>query len=181
MEPQLHLLFVCTGNVCRSPIAERLAVAYGLEMGFSDLTASSAGTLALIGNPMLGDAALVLEGLGGDPSGFAARHLTPRIASEADLVLTMTREHRDRVLELAPRQLQRTFTLMEAARIVTELDPRHIGDLGSLRRHLPPGDLYDIADPISQTLEFFDHIGQQIADLLPPVLALCRRDSATSQ
>jgi protein-tyrosine phosphatase len=72
----------------------------------------------VVGYPVQPNAALVLEKLGGDASGFAARQLTSRIASDADLVLTMTRAHRDAVLELAPHRLHRTFTLREAARLI---------------------------------------------------------------
>ena len=61
------------------------------------------------------EAAPVLKRLGGDPSGFAARQLTPKIAADADLILTMTRVHREVVLEAVPRQLHKTFTLSEAA------------------------------------------------------------------
>ena len=113
----MHIVFVCTGNICRSPTAERLAIAYAGEHGIPDFTASSAGTRAVIGRPIHKDAAVVLEKLRGDASSFAARQLTYKVASSADLIVTMTRDHRDIVLEAAPRQIQRTFTLTEAARL----------------------------------------------------------------
>ncbi|MBM4497011.1 hypothetical protein GS426_20035 [Rhodococcus hoagii] len=62
-------------------------------------------------------AAQVLSDLGGSPDGFVARQINPAVASSADLVLTMTEEHRDAVLKLSPRHLKRTFTLLEAAHI----------------------------------------------------------------
>ena len=102
--------------------------------------------------------------------------LTSTIASKADLVLTMTRAHRDAVLELAPRQLHRTFTLSEAARLASECSARNIADLAALRPHLAAHELPDIPDPIGQSTEFFAMVGSQIADLLPPILELCRRD-----
>ena len=83
------------------------------------------------------DAALVLEKLGGDASDFAARQLTSRIASDADLILTMTRAHRDTVLELAPRQLHRTFTLSEAALLASECDAQSVADLAAFRPQSP--------------------------------------------
>ena len=52
---------VCTGNICRSPTAERLAAAYAVQNGNPDITASSAGTRAVIGHPIHPDAAVVLE------------------------------------------------------------------------------------------------------------------------
>ena len=100
----------------------------------------------MIGHPIQHDAALVLEKLGGEVSNFAARQLTSRIASDADLVLTMTRAHRDTVLELAPRQLHRTFTLSEAARLASECNARNVADLAALRPHLAAHELSDVPD-----------------------------------
>ena len=90
----------------------------------------------------------------------------------------MTREHRDAVLELAPRQLNRAFTLPEAARLISELGARNIRELASLRSQLKHGDEADIPDPIGQDAEFFSQVGSVIAELLPPVLELCRNSSA---
>ncbi|MGX9789837.1 arsenate reductase/protein-tyrosine-phosphatase family protein [Mycobacterium sp. MMS18-G62] len=173
----MHVLFVCTGNICRSPIAERLATAYSARIGVPDFTASSAGTRAVTAHPIHPDAALVLEKLGGDVSDFAARQLTSRIASAADLVLTMTRAHRDTVLELAPRQLHRTFTLSEAARLASDCDTRNIADLAAQRSQVARHELSDVPDPIGQGADFFTTVGSQIAELLPPILELCRRSS----
>lgn len=161
----MHILFVCTGNICRSPTAERLAAA--------SLRASSAGTRAVIGAPMHPEAARVLRDLGGDPAGFVARQLTPKIAADADLVLTMTTEHRDAVLEMAPRQLRRTFTLTEASLLITRFDPSDVGDLAGLRPHLGSGEALDVTDPIGQGPDVFDRVGERIAALLAPVVELC--------
>ena len=172
----LHVLFVCTGNICRSPTAERLAAAYSARFQVPDFSASSAGTRAVIGHPIQRDAALVLEALGGTTSNFAARQLTSRIASDADLVLTMTKAHRDAVLELAPRQLHRTFTLSEAARLASECSARNVADLAALRPHLAGHEQSDVLDPVGQSAEYFSMVGSQIAALLPPILDLCRSD-----
>ena len=174
-ESALHILFVCTGNICRSPTAERLAVAYNAQLQIPDFSASSAGTRAVIGHPIQRDAALILEKLGGTASNFAARQLTTRIASDADLVLTMTRAHRDAVLELAPRQLHRTFTLSEAARLASERNALNVADLVALRPLLVANESPDIADPIGQGTQVFSMMGAQIAGLLPAVLELCKR------
>lgn len=173
-EPALHVLFVCTGNICRSPSAERLAMAYCTHAGIADFAASSAGTRAVIAHPVHPHAERVLVGLGADPSRFAARQLTPKIASGADLILTMTRAHRDSVLELAPNKLNRTFSLAEAARLVEVLGAQTVADLANLRPKLITSDVSDIVDPIGQSHEVFTAVGRQIANLLPPVLELCR-------
>lgn len=138
------------------------------------MVASSAGTSAVVGHPIHRDAEPVLIDLGGDPSNFAARRLTAKIASNADLVLTMTTAHRDQVLELAPRLLKRTFSLPEAARLVVTLGAQTIADLANLRPLLTADDVLDIRDPIGRSPEVFAAVGAQIAELLPPVLELCR-------
>jgi protein-tyrosine phosphatase len=171
----VHVLFVCTGNICRSPTAERLAAAYAAQHGIVDFAVSSAGTRAVIGHPIHPDAAVVLEELGGNATGFTARQLKPKIASAADLIITMTGAHRDIVLEAAPRQLWRIFTLTEAARLASMDGADSIADLAALRPHLSAIDTTDIPDPIGQGPEVFAAIGSQIADLLPPLLELCRR------
>jgi len=170
----LRILFICTGNICRSPTAERLSIGLAAQMGIPDFTASSAGTHAVIGHPVHRYAAEVLIGLGGDPADFAARQLTPRIASEADLVLTMTSAHRTAVLELAPRQLRKTFTLGEASILISTYGVRSVADLAPLRLRLPEHQPVEIADPIGQDINAFEAVGEQIVALLPPVLALAR-------
>jgi protein-tyrosine phosphatase len=173
-ESLLHILFVCTGNICRSPTAERLAAAYAARFRVPDLRTSSAGTRAVIAHPIHDRAALVLEQMGGDASSFAARQLTPKIASQADLILTMTMAHRDAVLELAPQRLNRTFTLSEASRLVWAHSAQSVADFAALRPRLAPHEHSDIADPIGQSAEIFAVVGSQIADLLTPILDLCR-------
>lgn len=174
------MLFVCTGNICRSPTAERLAAAYAERLQVPDFKVTSAGTRAVIAHPIHHDAALVLEKLGGNASNFAARQLTPKIASDADLVLTMTTAHRTAVLELAPRKLRSTFTLSEASRLASDYNAQTIADVSALRPQLVADQLSEIPDPIGQSPEVFAEIGSQIADLLPPILALCGRASANS-
>ena len=83
-ECALHVPFICTGNICRSPTEERLAAAYGARYEFP-VSKHPAGTRAVIAHPINHDAVLVLEKLGGDPSNFAAGQLTTRIASDPDL------------------------------------------------------------------------------------------------
>lgn len=118
-------------------------------------------------------ATLVLEKLGGDATRFAARQLTPKIALNADLILTMTKDHRETVLEMAPRQLNRTFTLPEAARIAP--DARDLTQLAALRSRVTGNEVLDIPDPIGGGPEVFETVGARIAGLLPPIIELCQR------
>ncbi|WP_457946194.1 low molecular weight phosphatase family protein [Pseudarthrobacter sp. alpha12b] len=120
----VRILTVCTGNICRSPVAERLLQA-GLDQvvpgGFH---VSSAGTRALVGEPMQPISADIVRTFGGDPEGFAARQLTPKILRGVDLVLTMTSGHRGEVLQLDASLLKRTFTIREFARMLDVLARR---------------------------------------------------------
>ncbi|ANE83278.1 protein tyrosine phosphatase [Mycobacterium adipatum] len=170
----MHILFICTGNICRSPTAERLTAAYAARLKLQSVTVSSAGIRAVVGHPMHPDAQPVLAGLGGDPANFAAAQFTPKIAERADLILTMTRAHRESVLERAPQKLHRTFTLSEAAQLVDTFNARCVADLANLRAFLHATQVADIPDPIGQSPEIFAAVGAQIAKLLPPVLELCR-------
>lgn len=171
----MNILFVCTGNICRSPTGERLAAAYAAEHEIPDVAVSSAGTRAVIGHPIHRDAAEVLEKLGGDASHFAARQFKSKVASAADLIIAMASEHRDIVLEAAPRQLHRTFTLAEAARLASMDGAETLADLAALRPRLTATEMADIPDPIGQSPAVFAAVGSQIADLLPPIMELCRR------
>lgn len=174
----MHVLFVCTGNICRSPTAERLAVAFSARLQIPGFSASSAGTRAVIGHAIHHDAAPVLERLGGDSAAFVARQLNPRIASSADLILTMTKAHRDSVLELAPQRLNQTFSLSEAACLIADFGAQTIADLAAVRPRLRQREVTDVLDPIGQGADVFSAVGLQIADLLSPILALCQVESS---
>jgi protein-tyrosine phosphatase len=178
LEVALHVLFVCTGNICRSPLAERLARTLGKQLGIPDFHTSSAGVRAVIGQPMHPHSAATLQELGGDPEGFAARQLTPRIASDADLILGMAQEHRNAVLELAPARLNRTFTLGEASCLASRFDLQNICEMAEKRALLAANELIEVSDPIGKDRQFHAEIGAQIAELLAPVVELCRRTSA---
>lgn len=107
-----HVLFVCTGNICRSPLAASLLERALKERGL-EVKVTSAGTGAWDGAPASEGAYLVaLEG-GLDLSGHRARLLTRELVEEADLILTMARHHRARVDELGGEG--RVFVLGEYA------------------------------------------------------------------
>lgn len=116
-----RILTVCTGNICRSPMAERLLQA-GLDERYpAQFIVESAGTGALVGNPIDPQVAGFIRELGSSADGFSARQLTPAILHGQDLVLALTREHRSRVVEMSPSMLRKTFTLREFARILPGL------------------------------------------------------------
>lgn len=120
----VKILTVCTGNICRSPVAERLLQA-GLDQAVpGGFVVASAGTRAMVGDPMQPLSADIVRTFGGNPDNFAARQLTPKILRGVDLVLTMTSAHRGEVLQLDASLLKRTFTIREFARMLDVLDQR---------------------------------------------------------
>ncbi|MFJ3304694.1 low molecular weight phosphatase family protein [Streptomyces sp. NPDC086549] len=110
-----RVLFVCTGNVHRSVLAERLLAAR-LPSG-SAVRPESAGTQAWPRPGMESSTRAVLEKLGGDGSGFVARPLTTQLVAGSALVLGLAREHREAAVRLAPSAMRRCFTLKEFVRL----------------------------------------------------------------
>jgi protein-tyrosine phosphatase len=187
--PVVRLLFVCTGNICRSAAAERLTRSALAELlpGADDLVqVTSAGTRAVVDAPVHPDSALAVGERGGDVAGFAARQLRAHMIAEADLVLTMTTEHRTAVLGMEPRALQRSFTLREAADLAELVAPApEVGQaapgrslaqrMAAARSRREPGAVDDIDDPVNRPLsahrDAVDAISACLDRLLPAVVA----------
>jgi protein-tyrosine-phosphatase len=99
----VNLLFVCSGNTCRSPMAEALARKIARRRGIADVNISSAGTNAWDNVPATDEALLVGMERELDLTGHRARKLTPEIVSEADLIFVMTPGHLEQVRALGGR------------------------------------------------------------------------------
>ncbi|SNR77655.1 hypothetical protein [Blastococcus mobilis] len=192
----MRLLFVCTGNICRSPLAERLAYSWASQSLGATTAAvriASAGTDALDGKPMDKRSAAALAALGGEPGGFVAQTFVPQMATEADLVLTMTRSQRRKVLAVAPRALRHTFTLPEAADLLRSADLRGVTDLplrnrarelaarlnaGRARRMSVEAD--DVFDPIGESGGVHKQVAARIARKLRPLADVLFVDESAS-
>lgn len=94
---------MCSGNTCRSPLAEAIANRIVADSGRNDIEVSSAGTHAWVGSPASDGAILVGMERGLDLTGHRSRLLTREILEQSDLVLVMSPSHLARVRELAPK------------------------------------------------------------------------------
>ena len=184
------VLFVCTGNICRSAMAERLLAARlppsaGPGEG---VVVRSAGTRAVVGRSISSQTRPRVRAFGGDPDGFVASQLTEATIAGSDLVLALTQEHATRVTALDPGAFSRTFTLREFARAIegfaAEGDPgdplrwRALTDRAvDARRHglLPPRGDDDIDDPYGRPDEAFDVMASR---LVPAIDILAGRQAS---
>lgn len=108
-----RILFVCTGNTCRSPLAEAIARRELAEHGQFDV--GSAGMFAEEGTCASPGSLEVAREHGLDLEAFASRRLTPELLEAADCVLVMEPVHRSGVLGVSPQADTRTFLLGEMA------------------------------------------------------------------
>jgi protein-tyrosine phosphatase len=125
--PPFTVLHVCVGNICRSPMAERLlALALRRRVGdqVEDLYHShGAGTGSWhVGEPMNSPAAKQLRLRGGHADGFQARRLSGRMIDTSDLILGATSQQVKDVLDLRPDAAHRTFVLGEFGRLLSQID-----------------------------------------------------------
>jgi protein-tyrosine phosphatase len=181
---QFRVLFVCTGNICRSAIAEQV---FRARYGSDVVVFASAGTGALVGAPMPEQAAEISRHLGGNPDSHSGQQLSKGFLESADLVIALTREHRSEIVRTFPRANRYTFTLRELARLLEsyEKDPqaqalalRNGHSLAeTLRLAVPilaaqrayaaapttPTD-DDVVDPYRRSQEVYDLSGSQISD-----------------
>lgn len=185
------ILTVCTGNICRSPMAEILLRRTLEPLG---VHVHSAGTQALVDYGMPQPAQEMAISLGADAGivdAHRARYLIEPMLQQADLILTMSREHRSRAVQMMPRSLRRVFTIREFARLASTLstedaraaadaagsDPRErlravalaVADQRGLSE--PVADEDDVIDPYRRSQEIYE---QSAAEMTPAVAEVDR-------
>jgi low molecular weight protein-tyrosine phosphatase len=171
------VLVVCTGNICRSPLAVGfLTAALASRFGPGAPTVSSAGTYGWSGSEAMPEAMKAALERGVDISDHRARRLTAGDVLDADLVLGAAAEHRDRVFEDVPGAAVKAFTLKELVRLLEalptaagsgepgELLIRRVSEAHSLRSSGFVGNPNDedVADPMGLPLEAFRAIAWEL-------------------
>lgn len=109
------ILFVCSGNTCRSPMAEGILRDFLIDKYGDRVVVKSAGTLGIVNSPAASMAIQVCRELEVDISGHLSQGLTPELVAEADLILCMAYHHKSDVLALFPEARSKTYLLKEFA------------------------------------------------------------------
>jgi protein-tyrosine phosphatase len=189
------VLHVCMGNICRSPMAERLLARAVRDRAGEDgeelVRSLSAGTGGWHeGEEMNPPAARQVRARGGVPEGFAARKLRGDFIDEADLILTATADQLDYVVALRPEAAARTFVTGEFGRLLGAVDTARlpapeakteavhargvaiVDEVARLRGDDPPQAADDLDDPWGRGDQTFQRIGDEIEDTTVPFAAL---------
>jgi protein-tyrosine-phosphatase len=158
------VLFVCTGNTCRSPMAAAGLRALLKSREIDGIEALSAGTAAAPGWPATQYAAEAVKTWQGDLSGHLSRPLTSDLIDEVDLILVMTPSHLRDVFSMVPESKEKTYLL---------------------KKFPEPGDDGDgVEDPIGGSLDQYNQtfleIGEELGRILPEIIELAERKRSSS-
>jgi protein-tyrosine phosphatase len=168
-----NVLFVCTGNLCRSATAEALARREMQRHPGTPLRFISAGTHAIEGSPAASRSMTAAAERGAALEFHHARELTKRRVRAAHLILCMAAEHRPYVLSLDRSAARRTFLLASFARAVSQWSwladsPGELVAMAAEHVTEQPGD--DVADPLGHPLEAYAVCAERLDGLVTTVV-----------
>ncbi|HYF76826.1 MAG TPA: low molecular weight protein arginine phosphatase [Symbiobacteriaceae bacterium] len=153
------VLLVCSGNTCRSPMAEALLKhAWQAANPGWDLEVISAGTGAMPGSVASPHAVSAMRSRGLDLSAHRSRPVDDQTLASVDLVLTMTHRHKEHILSRWPHLAGRVYQLGEYA-----------------------GNGQDISDPFGGTLQDYEATACDLSTKLPVVVDRIRKEGAPGQ
>lgn len=164
----MRFLFVCTANVCRSPMASALFAKAAHVYGAANALSASAGFLE--GHrPVHPSVIELLDERGIDMSRKESRMLTGDVVDMADLILTMTSDHARRVVSQFPESAGDVYTLRHFSTLVTPR-PRGVStrewldglDQKNNRSYIGNDEIFDIPDPIGHHLKVFAELGIEL-------------------
>lgn len=168
----MKIVFVCTGNICRSPMGEALLRHELAARGCEGIEVSSCGTWASAPQPATAHAVTVLEARGIDLSSHRSRVLDAAELEEADLVVAMTSVHVREIEEMAPAALPKVRLMKE----LVELELRPGAGLRAVlaaTRPAPRRDL-DVDDPMGMLPRTYERAAGEIeAGVKALAAALC--------
>jgi protein-tyrosine-phosphatase len=162
----VKVLFVCTGNLCRSPMAEALLRHLLEERGCRRMEVASAGTWAAAGYPATSEAVATLSGRGIDLGPHRSRPLDASELASADLVVAMTSVHVREITRESPEARDKVILLKELAELDVEDGggrtlPERLAALLSARRPAPRRSL-DVDDPIGLPASAYERCAREL-------------------
>ncbi len=159
--PYQHILVVCLGNICRSPVAEAM-----LKQALPQRQIKSAGLTAMVGQGADATAAEIAKNDGLDLSGHNATQLSSELIQWADLILVMSQNQRSAIGEKNPAALGKTMLL---GHWLKPSGPKAGASQTSNQAGHPPGNpnntlaqQKDIPDPYKKSREVFEHVHKLI-------------------
>ena len=147
-----NILFVCIGNICRSPFAQWLFTKLMHREGYKTFHAESAGLLALPGNSATFLAQKVADEHGVDLSGHRAKRISQELVDWSELILVMEKSHKNDLLADFPEAADKTFLIRRFARFGSQ--KRGIADPYGLQYEAYRFCYVDIEDAVSGLVDY---------------------------